>query len=51
MLKYLKDMRAQFELIRAMALKVDQPMIAYLAEMGISECSARLDEISNGHRS
>lgn len=42
MLKYLNDLRVQFQLIRTMALAINQPMIAYLAEMGIAECTDQM---------
>lgn len=45
MLKYLNDLSVQFQLIRTMALQLKQPMIAYLAEMGIEECAEQTDKL------
>lgn len=42
MLQQLYEMRVQFQIIRTAALKVNQPMLVYLAEMGIEECNEQI---------
>lgn len=42
MLQEIYEMRVQFQIIRTAALKINQPMLAYLAEMGIEECNEQM---------
>jgi hypothetical protein len=50
MQKHIIDMYEQFKLIRAMALRADQAMAAYLAEMGMVECQEQLAKLQSASR-
>lgn len=45
MTKYLTTMIDHFKLIRMLALEANQPMVAYISEMGIDECEQQLLEL------
>lgn len=50
MLGKLYEMRVQFHRIRTMAIEVNQPMLIYLAEMGIAECDDQMDRLRSSPR-
>ena len=45
MLEQLNYMRVQFQMIRTAALQINQPMLAYLAEMGIAERTDQMNRM------
>lgn len=45
MLEKLNYIRDQFQIIRTAALQMNQPMLAYLAEMGIAECTDQMNRL------
>ncbi|WP_422371361.1 hypothetical protein [Hoeflea sp.] len=51
MLQQLFEMRVQFLQIRDAAKAINQPLLVYLAEMGMAECDERMADLrTNRHR-